>query len=58
MIIEILITVIIVAFAIFILIRNIKRKASGKPDCDCCNGCAGGDNCPSKQLKRDKKGDA
>ena len=55
MLIEILITVIIVAFAVFILVRNIKRKASGKPDCDCCNGCGGGDNCPSKQPKNSNK---
>ena len=41
MVIEIIATIGIVALALFILIKNLKKKTSGKCDCSCCTSkCA------------------
>lgn len=47
---EIIITGIIVVFAIFILVRSAKKKASGQCDCGSCSS-----HCPMYKEKQDDK---
>ncbi|MGE5628803.1 MAG: FeoB-associated Cys-rich membrane protein [Solirubrobacterales bacterium] len=45
MFIEITVTIIILSLAVFILYKNIKKKASGECDCDSCGNCSS--HCPN-----------
>lgn len=49
MILEIIITSLIVIFAIFIFYKNLKKKASGKCDCGSCSS-----HCPNYKNSKNK----
>lgn len=50
---EIIITIIITIIALYFLYKNIKRKISGKCDCDDCSKCSY--KCSSKDESNTKK---
>lgn len=37
MFLQIIITVAIIAFAVYLLFKNVKKNASGQCDCGCCS---------------------